>query len=110
MAGIEAENVVMEGAEAEDAEMEETIAWSIRDLYHGLVPQDLVKGLKQFFCASTWIAQYMVDRLVSVIEEYGRTEIWNSRCNALLPGKNQSASQPGERRTGLVLGTTISTH
>ena len=61
----EAENVVMERAEAEDAEMEETIAWSIRDLYHGLVPQDLVKGLKQIFGASTWKAQYMQDRLVS---------------------------------------------
>lgn len=30
--------------------------------YHGLVPQDLVKGWKQIFGASTWIAQYMVDQ------------------------------------------------
>jgi len=87
MAEIEAEDVVMEGAEAEDAEMEETIDWSIRDLYHGLVPQDLVKGLKQNFGVSTWIAQYMVDRLVSTIEEYGSTEIWNSRCNATIAWK-----------------------
>ncbi|KAF9303331.1 hypothetical protein BGZ74_003974 [Mortierella antarctica] len=76
--------VEMEGNEAEEEEVEEVRAWSIQDIYHGLVPQDLVKGWKQIFGASTWIAQYMVDRFVSAIEEYGRTEIWNNRCNATI--------------------------
>ncbi|KFH70556.1 hypothetical protein MVEG_03406 [Podila verticillata NRRL 6337] len=78
------QEVEMEGIGAEEVEMDETTVWSTRDLYHGLVPQDLVKEWKRIFGTSTWIAQYMVDRFASSIEEYGRTEIWNNRCNATI--------------------------
>ncbi|KAG0033775.1 hypothetical protein BGZ81_007384 [Podila clonocystis] len=57
MEGTETEDVEMEGPKAEEAEMEEATAWSIRDLYHGLVPHDLVKGWKHILGASTWVAQ-----------------------------------------------------
>jgi hypothetical protein len=73
-------------------------------------PQELVKGWKKIFHTSTWIAQYMVDRLVSSIEEYGRTEIWKIDAMQLLHGRRQSTSQPGARRSDLLLETTISTH
>ncbi|KAG0321686.1 hypothetical protein BG000_003131 [Podila horticola] len=50
-----------EGAETEDAEMEGTGA------------ED-----------AEMEAQYMVERFASSIEEYGRTEIWNNRCNVTI--------------------------
>ncbi|KAF9304063.1 hypothetical protein BG003_001797, partial [Podila horticola] len=39
--GAETEDAEMEGTGAEDAETEGATAWSIRDLYHGLVPREL---------------------------------------------------------------------
>lgn len=71
----------MEGTEAEGGELEEENTWSIKDLYHGLVPQELVLGWKLVFGTTARIAQYMVDKFASSIEEFGRTEIWNNRCN-----------------------------
>ena len=42
------QDVEMEGPEAD-------MIWSMRGLYHGLVPQELVKGWRWIFGVSTWI-------------------------------------------------------
>ncbi|KAF8960196.1 hypothetical protein BGZ52_012665, partial [Haplosporangium bisporale] len=69
-------------AEGEGGEPRVESIWSIRDLYHGLVPQDLIEGWKEMFGTGDSTAQYMVERFVTSIEDFGRTEIWNSRCEA----------------------------
>ncbi|KAF9367388.1 hypothetical protein CPB97_005842, partial [Podila verticillata] len=74
-------DVEMEGAEAEEAKTEKDMTWSMQDLYHGLVPQELVRGWKRIFDTSTGIEQYMVDQFATSIEEFGCTEIWNNCCD-----------------------------
>jgi ribonuclease HI len=58
--------------------------WTVQDLYHGLVPKALTTTWKEVFNTSTAIAAYMAGRFVEQIEEIGRTEIWNKRCDATI--------------------------
>ncbi|KAG0010599.1 hypothetical protein BGZ82_003356 [Podila clonocystis] len=67
---------------AEDPELEEGKVWSVQDLYHGLVPQDL----------------YMVDRFASSIEEFGCIEIWNNRCNVTIAWEKPIDITPGNKK------------
>jgi hypothetical protein len=55
-------------------------AWTIKDLYRGLVPLRLIDTWKQLFNTTTFIATYMATMFVSEIEDFGRTDIWNKRC------------------------------
>jgi len=54
------------------------------------------KGWKRLFGASTWLPQYMVDRLASSIEEFDRMEIWNNCCDATVAWGRLSTSHPGK--------------
>ncbi|KFH74139.1 hypothetical protein MVEG_01352 [Podila verticillata NRRL 6337] len=70
---------------AEDGrQVREESIWSRRELYHGLVPTELVEDWKLLFATDITTARYMVDRFAMSIEEFGRTEIWNRRCDATI--------------------------
>ncbi|KAI7824322.1 hypothetical protein BC939DRAFT_502748 [Gamsiella multidivaricata] len=65
---------------AEGEEPESEAVWEVKDLYRGLVPTGLIETWKQLFTTTKWIATIMVTKFVSRIEEFGRTKIWNKRC------------------------------
>ncbi|KAF9896133.1 hypothetical protein BX616_008071, partial [Lobosporangium transversale] len=60
--------------EDEDDEGERAIR-TVQDLYHGLVPKDMVKNWKDTFKTIACIAKYVVCRFTKAIEEIGRIEI-----------------------------------
>ncbi|KAF9377104.1 hypothetical protein BGX21_003280, partial [Mortierella sp. AD011] len=63
-------------SETEDA----VEVWTVKDLYRGLVPVRLIDTWKQLFETTSFIATYMATVFVAEIEEFGRTGIWNKRC------------------------------
>jgi hypothetical protein len=65
-----------------DSEAEEAAEWSLKDLYKGLVPKELITSWKTLFKTTKFIATYMVTKFVTDVEEFGRTGIWNKRCEA----------------------------
>jgi len=68
--------------EEEDAMegVEEAVPWTVEDLYRGLVPVRLIKTWKAAFRTTATIATNMATKFVTRIEEFGRTELWNRRC------------------------------
>ena len=64
--------------------------WTTQDFYHGLAPKSFTAEWKSCFKTSTSIARYMVGRFVKAIEELGRIEIWNRRCEVTVDWEREN--------------------
>jgi hypothetical protein len=64
--------------------------WTTQDLYQGLTPKSFTQEWKTMFKTTTSIARYMVGKFVRGIEEFGRTEIWNRRCEITIEWEREN--------------------
>jgi ribonuclease HI len=68
------------GGATQDRPEEEPPKWTVKDVYRGLVPISLIDGWKRVFQTTPLIATMTATAFVSRLEEYGRTGLWNKRC------------------------------
>jgi hypothetical protein len=84
---------------------EDAKVWTVQDLYHGLTPMNLVTIWKGIFSTTRAIATYVVAKFVARIEEFGRSEIWGSRCSLTVDWERSngitSVSKRARGRTGV---------
>jgi len=64
--------------------------WTTQDLYQGLTPKSFTQEWKTMFKTTTSIARYMAGKFVRGIEEFGRTEIWNRRCEITIEWEREN--------------------
>ncbi|KAG0000448.1 hypothetical protein BGZ79_005918 [Entomortierella chlamydospora] len=72
--------------------------WKVQDLYHGLTPRTLASKRKRLHPTSGKIAAYMAGRFVEMIEDIGKTEIWNKRCGVTIEWERGQGITPKKKR------------
>lgn len=80
------------------ADDEEDREWWIDDLYQGLVPKSLGRQWKTLFKTTAGVARYMAARFVGMVEDFGRVQIWNARCEATIDWEKSIGITPASKR------------
>ena len=89
---------------APDGQVAARLEWTVKDVYRGLVPKQLIAGWKQLFQTNTLIATMTATAFVSRLEEYGRTDLWNKRCEDTVAWEKSVGITAMSKRAGGRIG------